>query len=550
MAGKATSFDPGSHTFKLMQVRLGKRGVQVLRFVAVPPQEGAEGLAASGIPLRDTVAGLSGRDMVLRYTQVPPSPDWQLRNLMELEIQDLASQSGGELSADYNLLAIEDEEGGMETVLMALARNEALERVAAIVRAAGGSVAGHVPDCIALYNAYLRSAPIEDEDEVVCLANLGRETTDIAIVRGSDLLFARNLGSGGKVLDDAIAAAFNVSERKAEQLKRDLLDLDPASRGRYASGQAEKVTMAAAGAASMIVSAIQSSVAFCANQTKIQDLRLDRILVSGGTARVRGLRGMLREALRCPVEPFDPFVSADLSTLPADEAEQLQAMRLEAVPALGLALSRLDPELYSLEILPEHVKRRQRFVQRTIYDLAAGAVGVLVLVGAGLTAKENVDTARAALAKVRGKVRRVEKLHSETEKLIAANARTRDLIARLRERAVPLDGSLRALRALRDTLPGELWLTSFGVERSSRRTGSRREVKPIVKIEGAGKPVGGRDHGAAYREFRKRFTEHPLIAPYAVTARTDEATSERTSFTVEIDFLPEPATPASEREDD
>ena len=26
--------------------------------------------------------------MTLRYSQVPPTPDWQLRNLMDLEIQD------------------------------------------------------------------------------------------------------------------------------------------------------------------------------------------------------------------------------------------------------------------------------------------------------------------------------------------------------------------------------------------------------------------------------------------------------------------------------
>ena len=37
--------------------------------------------------------------------------------------------------------------------------------------------------------------------------------------------------------------------------------------------------------------------------------------------------------------------------------------------ALGLAVSRLDDQVYSLEILPESVRRKQRFVQRTVFIL-------------------------------------------------------------------------------------------------------------------------------------------------------------------------------------
>ena len=69
----------------------------------------------------------------------------------------------------------------------------------------------------------------------------------------------RNLTSGTKGLDDAIASNFNVSTRKAEALKKDLLDLDPASRGNYKSGQAEKVTMAAMSAATSIPASLGES---------------------------------------------------------------------------------------------------------------------------------------------------------------------------------------------------------------------------------------------------------------------------------------------------
>lgn len=500
MGKKATAVDLGSHSAKVLVAEAGKHGVRVLRFAGLPRGEGeaAVSLRQAGIPLGACVAGLAGRDMTLRYSQVPPTPDWQLRNLMDLEIQDLAQQSGGSLSADYNLLPAQDAEAGVETVLLALAKDEALGRLSATVADGGGSVAAFVPNCTALYNAYLKCGPVE-ADAVVCLANIGHETIDIALVKGTDLLFARNLTGGTKVLDDAIGAAFNVSGRKAEALKKDLLDLDPQSRGRYASGQAEKVTMAAGGAAGAIGAAIQSSLSFCKAQTKIADLRLDKVLVAGGGARLRGLRGMLRESLRCPVELFDPFANLDLSALPPADAEQLQAMRHEAVVALGLAVGRIDDSLYALEILPEAVKKRIRFAQRTVWNLVAGAIAAGLLVLVALDAKEGVEKVGAARTRLTLQRNEVLNTHKSASELIEANKTERALVEHLASQALPLHGLLHTLRALAASLPPQLWLTKIEVGPASG-LGAGGKKRPLAVVEGGGKELDGVDPGRVYQE--------------------------------------------------
>lgn len=536
MAGKAVAMDVGSHSIKAMVVRDGKHGLGVTRFCAVSAGEGAVGLAEAGIPLKGAVAGLAGRDMTLRYSQVPPSPDWQLRNLIELEIQDLSSQSGGELAADYNLLPFEDEEGGMETILLALAREEALQTTAELAAAAGGSVDGHVPNCIALYNAYLRCGPVE-EDTVVCLANLGHETIDIALVRGVDLLFARNLSGGGKVLDDAISGAFNVSARKAESLKKDLLDLDPASRGHYASGQAEKITMAAGGAASAVVSAIQSSTAFCQTQIKNAELRLDKVLLCGGSARLRGVRGMLREALHCPVEFFDPFDNVDLSQLPDHEMEQLQQLRSEAVVVLGLAAGRLDDSLYSLEILPERVKRRKRFFERTFYNIAATLVLVVLLLLKAGVARGDLETATAELNRVQGQVARAEAIHRTAVALVEENAERRALVAYLAEKSLPMVGVIHTLRALAATLPDALWIKQVDLMAVRGRGDSPMEVKVV----GQGKELHGVNVGQAYERFSTEFRAHPLVPQQRFQPQVSPLGSgEALEFNFRIDYRPRP----------
>ena len=537
MANKATAVDIGSHSAKVLVVQAGKHGVKVLRFAGLPAGDDERGgaLAEAGIPLAGAVCGLAGRDMTLRYSQVPPTPDWQLRNLMDLEIQDLAQQSGGALSADYNMLPAQDPEAGVETVLLALAKDEALERLQGKVKAAGGSVAAFVPNCTALYNAFLKCGPVE-ADSVVCLANIGHETTDIALVKGTDLLFARNLSGGTRVLDDAIGASFNVSGRKAEALKKDLLDLDPQSRGRYASGQAEKVTMAASGAAGSITAAIQSSISFCKAQTKIADLRVDKVLVSGGGARLRGLRGMLRENLRCPVELFDPFANLDLSALPSDDAEQLQAMRHEAVVVLGLAVGRVDDTLYSLEILPEAVRKRQRFQQRTVWNVLAAVLVVALLVLQAKRGRQELDEANSAVDRLRSKVNAANAIHNEAVAAIEANRRERALVDHLSGQAMPLNGLLRTQRSIAAHLAPQLWIRKIemGYGTTGSVPGQRRRTQ--VMVEGSGKELNGAEVGRVVTEFAGKVKAD--LEPLGASAPMKPLQSDPTvqAFQIAVDF--------------
>ncbi|MCB9878460.1 MAG: pilus assembly protein PilM [Planctomycetes bacterium] len=546
MAKRATAVDIGSHSAKVLVAQVGKHGVSVLRFAGLPTGEapGDVDLRGAGIPLKDATCGLAGRDMTLRYSQVPPTPDWQLRNLMDLEIQDLAQQSGGALSADYNLLPIGDEESGVDTVLLALAKDDALERQQKELAAAAGSVAAFVPNCTALYNAFLKAGPVE-ADAVVALVNIGHQTIDLAIVRGTDLLFARNLTSGTKGLDDAIASSFNVSSRKAEALKKDLLDLDPQSRGNYQSGQAEKVTMAAMAAASSIPAAIQSSLSFCKAQTKIADLRLDKVLLCGGGARLRGLRGLLRENLRCPVELFDPFANVDLSALPPDDAEQLQQMRHESVVALGLAVGRLDDTLYALEILPEAVRKKQRFQQRTIWNIAAGAVVVGVIGLQVSFGQQRVAAIDAAAKQMRVQVSRFKSIDSRAEALAEENEKARVLVAHLQKRALPLHGALRTMRAIEAHLPEQLWLDKFEVTAARRG----QDVTPRAVFLVRGKALNGVDAGNVMAQFYSEFKADPDLSrgvEAVMAGKTTQDTTQLVEITVDLTVVPPEAAPAED----
>jgi type IV pilus assembly protein PilM len=515
MARTVTGVDAGASRIKAVTARIVKGTVQVAGFAAVERAGGAQELAGTGLPLKGAMVGLTGRDMMLRYTQVPPAPDWQLRNLMELEIQELSGQSGGELAADYNLLpGGAGEESGMDTVLLALAREAALADRRALVEGAGGSIEAYTPNSIALYNAYLRCGDV-GEANLVLIANIGHETMDLALVRGPDLLFARNVNTGAGVLDEAIAAAFNVSARKAESIKRDYLDLDPASKGRYASSQAEKVSFAALGAAGQIAAALQSTLSFSQAQTKLQDLQLERVLLCGGGSRIKGIRAYLRDAVRCPVDHFDPFASAavDLGALPPAVAEDLERNRAEAVVALGLALGPLDPALYSLEILPESVKKRRRFAKRTVFNVLAGVVAAGFLVWYAFGRKSAAEEAVRLERTIKAQAQNLNAAHQQAQKVIEENSRFSAQLGLLRDRAVPLDGTLAVLRTLAEVMPQDFWIAkietaqeSVEVPGATPELPAQKVQRRLVKLDLKGKEVSSTNLDAEYQRLSEALS--------------------------------------------
>ena len=97
---------------RVLQVRRTKEGGwQVQRGLIVPFAEAEPSESARAAEARAAVntaqakgaalVGVSGRDLIMRYTHVPPVPDWRLEMLMNFEIQEVSEQSGGDVSAAY-----------------------------------------------------------------------------------------------------------------------------------------------------------------------------------------------------------------------------------------------------------------------------------------------------------------------------------------------------------------------------------------------------------------------------------------------------------------
>jgi len=408
MASQAIGIDIGGHAVKIAVIQK-KGGVsRATRLFRATLAGDTDHVRIQGALKRANVTGgpgllgVTGRDLIIRYTHVPPVPDWRLKLLMQFEINEVSGQSGGEVAADYRRvnLPVEADE---ETVLVSLARNTWLQPRLSASRAAGLNVGGGCPNSVAIFNAFLAHGTFQD-GETTFLVNVGRENIDMAIQRDGELLFARNMSGGGQLFTEAIMATFGLKERKAEKNKITKGDLTPKGQARYPDSTTEKLANAMQGPAGQLVSMIQSSVMICRAQTKVADLNIDRLLLSGGTASMKGVAEYFKANMSVPVELFDPVQELDLSGLDPGDHETLGDRPTDFAVAIGLAETLLLPTSFRLEVLTASEKKKRHFVQRTVWALGAAAALLLLIVmlfktrGEDIAAYQKANESLAVLA--------------------------------------------------------------------------------------------------------------------------------------------------------
>lgn len=410
-----------------------------------------------GFKVTGARVGLTGRDVNVRYTRVPRVPDWQLRKLMSFEVEEIGDQSGSEVASDFNLLPslpeIEDE----DVVLLAMAHETLLEQHLEGLATFGGTLDSCTPASLGLYNAWVRYGVIEDE--TVLIANIGHENLDVILVRGADLLFARNLSGGSRLFDEAVAERFGVSAAKGESVKIDMATLQPGAN--YADANQEKASRALMGPAGQLLSLLQSTVMFCRSQVKVANLRVDRVLVCGGGAALKGLPEYLSSGLSVPVEVFDPFRVVDVSALDPEAADRLEEFKLESVVALGLATMGSDPEAYSIEILPAKLRARREFVGGTLLALVAAALAVCFLVYQGFRTSSELGEVSEVVGGLEGQLKRAETTHRKASDLVDRNTELAEVASLLLGVAGSGEQVARTLHHMERTLPEGFWIDSF-----------------------------------------------------------------------------------------
>lgn len=488
----AIGIDLGSD--KVSVARLRSRGATVtldryvtisfdeLRSAGVDPEDTprlasaiADRLNMRRVPTSGMIVGIAGRHTIIRYSHLPTMPAWRLKLLMEYEINEVAEKAGEELTADFAIVPANSSEPGY-SVLVALAKDAAIGPTIGALTENRLDIAGGLPSAVAVGEA-LRFLGNPEPSGYTIVADIGRSSTDVAVLDGGQLVFARTISSGGDAFNERIIKQYDCSEDEAEELKLSRRGPD-----------GETLAPVLRPAFEQLGRLIASTLSYMGSQLKIDGrVKPARLFVTGGSARMPGLAGVLGQSLDCPAEVWDPLAGIETSTAPAEDRDDVEQEGISAAVACGLALRELFPSATRLDLLPNALRAKRTWKHRTVWLIAAGVVLMLqALFSLGL-AWHRLSGERARAARIRSENQKhVAERTARHESRVEDNEKRERFLAALASHARPGRHLQAVLEVLSRTMPNNMTVTSIELETLRPKRAARGETglpaAPTIKV--------------------------------------------------------------------
>lgn len=338
--------DIGSSAIKLLQLKASKKGYVLEKFgiKTIDPELIVDGavmdagrvvdalkdlLREQAVKAKDAVISVSGHSVIVKKINVPPMTEEELEESIKWEAEQYIPFDVNDVNLDFHILPAGEGADGKETmtVILAAVKKDRLSEYTSLVMEAGLNPVVVDVDAFTLENVY-DMAYGTTGSEVVALVNVGASVMNIHIVKGGNFSFTRDVSTGGNRYTETIQRDLNVSYEVAERAKRgeSVGGVDP-------SALADVINTMNGELAAEIGRSFDYFRSTSTQET------IDRVLLSGGTAKIDGLAPFLSERLGVPVELMDPFRNVKINPKVVDP-DFIAEVGPQATVAVGLAIRR------------------------------------------------------------------------------------------------------------------------------------------------------------------------------------------------------------------
>lgn len=334
--------DIGSSNIKAAELRTLRKGSYELVSLAteeLSPDCIVDGAIISKIPVSDAITHLftqhnikngrvatsiSGHSVIVKRIALPVQSDEELAESIRWEAEQYIPFDISDVNLDYQVLGENTTSGNLDVLLVAVKKDKIMDHTSVI------TMAGKIPmvvdvDAFALQNAYeVNYAPAGQT--TVALLDIGASIMTINIVSGRDFLFTRDVSVAGHQYTDFIQKEFNLGFAQAQAIKH----------GEAVQGISATDAQHVIESVTEIISLeIQKTFDFFKSTTTVE--RIDRMLVSGGSAHTPGLVETLERKFEIQTEKFNSF-----KNIVCDPKRFPVSLLVEKAPnvavAVGLAL--------------------------------------------------------------------------------------------------------------------------------------------------------------------------------------------------------------------
>jgi type IV pilus assembly protein PilM len=456
-------------------------------------------LEENEIKARDAVIAVPGQSVIVRHLRLPAGARERLSQVIKFEAQNQIPFPLDKVGMDYQ--ALPGKEGEEVKVILAAMKRELVDDHLALVEGVGLRCEAIDISSLALYNALRFKSPPK-EAEVVALIDIGATTTDISIHQDGILEFTRSAPVAGNDLTEIVQTKLGVSFSEAEKLKReegDALFKAPPERPPEKPPEAPPIpekppeaappeippapekppeipplpekppevppapnpTSQVASALSPMLENLFAELRRSLNYYRSQPggAAITRVVLSGGSARLKNLDSFLSQRLRVPVEIADPLAKIKYDPATFKLKEILPSFSV----AVGLALRAIGLGEVKISLLPQIVREKALIQARKRNLLVAAGLGIAIILFSGLLFLQRLQQRETRLAQVEAELEKIKEIVPKVEKLkrekAAVEKREKVITGLLTEKAKWLDVLLEMTRVF----PSSVWLKSLSL---------------------------------------------------------------------------------------
>lgn len=282
------------------------------------------------VTAKDVVISLSGHSVIVKKVVLPQMTEDELAETIKWEAEQYIPFDINDVDIDFQIINSFADAGGKPQidVLLAAVKKDKLSEYNSLVIEAGLNPVVVDIDSFALQNMYEINYDIK-VDETIALINIGASTTNINILQKGMFSFMRDVSIGGNRYTESIQKDLGLSFEDAEKAKR----------GEGIEGiDTFVIDTIIENVSSEIVSEITRSFGYFKSASGSE--HIDRLMLTGGSSKMKILYTFLQEHINVPVEIINPFKKVKIP--PEFDSSFIAEVAPHSAVAVGLGIRRLN----------------------------------------------------------------------------------------------------------------------------------------------------------------------------------------------------------------
>jgi type IV pilus assembly protein PilM len=315
--------DIGSHSIKIVDIDDSKKGMVLKNFgmIELPQASIVEGsikemeivssalknlLKNLKIKNKNVATSISGYSVIVKKITIPKREEVGLEKSIQSEAEQYIPFDINDVNLDFQILpsekegAEEEEKEELMDVLLVAAKKDMVEEYISLLHLTDLNPMVLDIDAFALQNAF----EISNHEQSGChaLVNIGAQQLTINVIKDGVSIFTRDSSYGGSQITSEIQEKLNISYQEAEMIKLGAKPLETEKKPIIEEIFSSTVTKWA--------QEVKRALDFVA--TTFIDVKVENVLLSGGSSLIKGFSKYLGLETGLKVEMLNPFGNLEI----------------------------------------------------------------------------------------------------------------------------------------------------------------------------------------------------------------------------------------------